>query len=96
MSGLHERWVAALDEIEHHLDVTRAVIDGHEDVEVPAWQPPGDIGPLPEELWPRARALAQELDAATQAAAQTRERIDGELGEVNRRRGAGTAYASTG
>ena len=94
MSGLHERWVAALDEIEHHLDATRAVIAGHEDVEVPAWQPPDDLGPLPEHLQPRARALAAAMETTTQDAAATRERIDHELREINRRRGAGTAYAS--
>ena len=94
MSGLHERWAAALDDLEHQLDRHRAVLDGHDEPEEPGgWQPPPELGPVPVHLRSRARELVTALDEVTDRADDRREEVADELRELSRRRGAVTAYA---
>lgn len=66
-------WQAALDRLES--DVARAEATQ----EVPTWQPPADLGPLPDSMRPRAEVILarQQLVMA---------RLQRELGEAARQR----------
>ena len=94
MNGLHERWAATLDDLEHQLERQRAVLDGHDEPEEPGgWQPPAGLGPVPAHLRERARRLVIALDDVATRAEDRREEVADELCQLTRRRGAVTAYA---
>lgn len=86
-------WVTVLDQLEQDLaELDTALTDG-EVMPVQAWVPPRDLGPLPDELQPRAQRLAVHLE---QLQSRTRNRLGQlteELADVEQRRKAGTAYA---
>ena len=85
--------VEVLAQLEQDLaELDGALADG-EVIPVQAWVPPRDLGPLPDELQPRAQRVAVQL---ARLQSRTRDRL-GELNEqldqVEQRRRAGTAYA---
>lgn len=53
------RWAAALDDFERALSEQCAFIAAGRPEEVVAFLPPPDLGPLPDELAPRAASLLQ-------------------------------------
>ena len=50
-------WREALDRLEAHADRAEQLIRGHAAPHEPPWQPPTDLGPIPDEFVPRARQL---------------------------------------
>ncbi|WP_036519426.1 hypothetical protein [Nocardioides sp. J54] len=63
-------WREALDRLEEHADRAEQLIRGKAGVEELPWQPPTDLGPIPDEFVPRARQLLarqQQLMAAIPA-----------------------------
>jgi hypothetical protein len=50
-------WTEALDRLEAHADRAEQMLRGAASPAPPPWQPPADLGPLPNELVPRARTL---------------------------------------
>ncbi|KAB2807255.1 hypothetical protein ACIRN4_12955 [Pimelobacter simplex] len=64
-------WTEALDRLEAHADRAEHLLRGESAEPAPApWQPPAELGPLPNELVPRARQLLarqQRLMAAIPA-----------------------------
>ncbi|GAA3660643.1 hypothetical protein GCM10022237_20610 [Nocardioides ginsengisoli] len=51
-------WTEALDRLEAHADRAEQMLRGASAAPAPPpWQPPADLGPLPNELVPRARML---------------------------------------
>jgi hypothetical protein len=66
-------WVHALDELEADVDAVEQMIrDEHRSQDMPAatsWEPPPGLGPLPQDLRPRADCiLTRQLEAAKAAA----------------------------
>lgn len=57
-SGRPASWGEALDRLEAHADRAERLLSGESADAAPApWQPPAELGPLPNELIPRAREL---------------------------------------
>jgi len=56
------RWSAVLDAFEARIAEQRTALDRGEAGDVPAFEPPGDLGPIPDALLARAAALALECD----------------------------------
>lgn len=55
-----DRWEQALTELELDLAETEAMLNGdHLAVPASPWQPPADLGPLPEPLRARAQLLVE-------------------------------------
>ncbi|MFA9446409.1 hypothetical protein [Egicoccus sp. AB-alg6-2] len=86
-------WLQVLEQLEADIAEYDIALAGGELVPVQTWVPPRDLGPLPDELQPRAQRLAVHL-AGLQS--RTRDRLgelSAQLNDVDRRRRAGTAYA---
>jgi hypothetical protein len=85
-------WVEVLAQLEQDLaELDTALLSG-EAMPVQAWIPPRDLGPLPDELQPRALRVAVQL---ARLQSRTRDRLgelSTELADVEQRRRAGTAY----
>lgn len=56
-AGWHEAWAAALDELELSLDQAERLLEAHDPVPPPVWQPPALVGPVPDQHVERARRL---------------------------------------
>ncbi|MBS3940192.1 MAG: hypothetical protein KG028_04450 [Actinobacteria bacterium] len=87
-----DTWVEVLDQLEQDLAELDGALEDGEVIPVQAWLPPGDLGPLPDELQPRAEGLAVQL---ARLQSRTRDRLgelSRELADVEQRRKAGTAY----
>ncbi|MCX6400749.1 MAG: hypothetical protein NTX33_12580 [Propionibacteriales bacterium] len=52
-------WREALDRLEEHADRAERMLQGHRTAEDAPWQPPTDLGPIPDEFLPRARVLLE-------------------------------------
>lgn len=89
-------WAAVLAEFEHQLALFDAAMVGPEAgvLQLPAWEPPGDIGPIPTELAPRARSVLERLRHASERAGARLDALQGQREEVGLRRRAGNAYAA--
>lgn len=87
-------WQAVLDRIHRDVQAFEAALAEQRAVEVVPWSLPEDLGPLPEQLRERAVAVAAELARAQQQAAEHRDQLGAELRDLERRRGAGRAYAT--
>ena len=58
-------WLEVLDELERRIAAQRAALDLGEAGELDAFEPPADLGPLPQTLLDRAALLlAESLDVA--------------------------------
>lgn len=89
-----DAWAEVLDQLEQDLAELDAALADGEVVPVQAWVPPRDLGPLPAELQPRAKNVAMQL---ARLQSRTRDRLgelSEQLGQVEQRRRAGTAYTS--
>lgn len=87
------RWIAALDRIEADTEAVEAALASEDPESVRPWAPPVDLGPLPVSLRERARALvARSVELQERTRARLSETSDG-LGDLDRRRRAGVAYA---
>ncbi|MFP4634410.1 MAG: hypothetical protein ACLFRD_00995 [Nitriliruptoraceae bacterium] len=89
-------WQAVLERISQDVHAFETALAEQQAVEVEPWTLPEDLGPLPEQLREQAVAVAAELARAQQQAAEHRDQLGAELRDLERRRGAGRAYASTG
>lgn len=88
-------WSDALDQIVAGLEALEAAsVDDVEAAppELPVWEPPQDLGPIPEELRPRATKLLAALKVAMGRGDARRAQVLAELQDLDRRRQAGTAY----
>ena len=67
----HDPWAAALDELEVTVTIAQRLIDGEgADEELPAWNPPQGLGPIPSLHVRRAqRLLARQRELISRAAA---------------------------
>lgn len=67
----HDAWGAALDELEVTVTIAERLIDGDEvDEELPVWNPPQGLGPIPTAHVRRAqRLLARQRELISRAAA---------------------------
>jgi hypothetical protein len=72
--GVGAAWAAVLDELERHADAP-ALSGG--------WEAPGSLGPLPEELAPRARAIAAAQDRAIRRMTDEQRRVGAHLDAVD-------------
>lgn len=52
-------WREALDRLEAHADHAERMLQGRRALDQAPWQPPTDLGPIPDEFLPRARVLLQ-------------------------------------
>lgn len=52
-------WREALDRLEAHADHAERLLEGRRALDAPPWQPPTDLGPIPDEFLPRARVLLE-------------------------------------
>lgn len=52
-------WREALDRLEEHADRTERMLRGHRTADEAPWQPPVELGPIPDEFLPRARVLLE-------------------------------------
>ncbi|NMO50198.1 hypothetical protein HH310_03195 [Actinoplanes sp. TBRC 11911] len=73
MTGWHDAWSTALDELELDVSTVEAMLaDEHRNAETPPadlWKPPTELGALPLELKPRAdEILTRQLKAAEEIA----------------------------
>ena len=82
-------WTEALDRLEAHADRAEQMLRGVSAAPAPPpWQPPADLGPLPNELVPRARMLLarqQRLMAAIPGALsgnRRQQRVADRVGEA--------------
>lgn len=75
-------WQALLDSLDEYVemlhDLTNAVSQGNF-TDVAPWMPPEDLGPLPEELAPRARQLLTSQRAALAGLGQARRSVGDQL-----------------
>ena len=85
-------WLRVLEELEAELDAVGAALEAGDDVPTSDWTPPQDLGPPPEELRERLRALALRLTAVHQRTRLRMTELGEELANVDRRRRAGAAY----
>lgn len=96
MSGLAQRWHDVLETIERDVATVQAAIGRSEAIVPRTWSPPVGLGPVPAELRPRATELLARIeDVATRCQDDLAE-LSAELGQVDRRRDAGNAYAASG
>lgn len=67
----YDHWAAALDELELTVTVAERLLDGEAgDEELPAWNPPRGLGPIPPLHVRRAqRLLARQRELISRAAA---------------------------
>lgn len=61
-----------------------------------AWSPPAEIGPLPDELRGRARAVLDRINVVTAELARRRDEVGGEIDGLTQRRQATRAYVTAG
>lgn len=52
-------WREALDRLEAHADHAERMLQGRRAPDSSPWQPPTELGPIPDEFLPRARALLE-------------------------------------
>lgn len=52
-------WREALDRLEAHAERAEQTLRGHGGGHVAPWQPPTELGPIPDEFLPRARLLLE-------------------------------------
>jgi len=77
-------WLAALDELEQ--GVARVgMLESGGTGEIAPWAPPADLGPIPEQLVPRARSLVDQLDAAEARLRVQQEAVRSEMIGLRRR-----------
>lgn len=96
MSGLAARWTEVLDRIEHDVATAQTALQAGTPVELESWQAPAeDLGAVPADLRPRAETIAGRLVDVQQRCRRDLSSLHAELGHVDRRRDAGTAYASS-
>jgi hypothetical protein len=72
--GVGDAWLAVLAELERHADAP-ALSAG--------WVPPASLGPLPEELAPRARAIAAAQERAIRRMTDEQRRVGAHLDAVD-------------
>lgn len=68
-----------LEDLEHHVEASQAPEAG---TGVVPWNTPAGLGPLPEELAPRAQALLTTLNEAAARTAAARDEIGAQLAAV--------------
>jgi len=86
-------WGEVLDQLEAEVAELDAALAGGDAVPLHAWVPPRGLGPLPEELRPRAQTVATRMTQAQQRMRARLGELAAELQDVEQRRRAGTAYA---
>ena len=89
-------WERELNRLERDVDAASSLLDAGEVPPAERWFPPEDMGPLPEQLRPRAEQLLRSLDVVSRRAAERREGLGRELNELHRRRDAAHAYNVSG
>ena len=97
MSAYDPRWDAALDELEAEIaQLEFGLAAGNlEQIEAAGvWTPDPDLKVLPIELAERAADLARRMELAEEQATEVKDQLSTELGSLNRRRQASTAYLS--
>lgn len=80
----HDRWVDLLDRLEDDVAIAMCALD---DPSAPPahtelWAPPTDMGPLPEDLLPRASLLQRAQKSVRDRQAQALESVRQQLGAV--------------
>lgn len=96
VSGPAGTWSAALDALEADVEtLDRALHDGTA-LAVASWQPPRDLGPVPDSLVTRAERLVARIAEVRGRGQQRLTQLHEDLGELDRRRDAGAAYSSAG
>lgn len=93
MTEVTDVWCGVLDQLEAEVAELDAALVRGDVVPLHAWVPPRDLGPLPEELRPRAQSIATRIAQAQQRMRARLGELAGELQDVEQRRRAGTAYA---
>lgn len=87
-----DTWVGALARLQQDLDaLDRALATGAEVVTLP-WTPPGDLGPIPDDLRLRAEELLGRIGRATERLRGAQAGLAGQRQDVDRRRAASAAY----
>ena len=90
----HRRWEQILVELEDQLDELAWALETGAPVPATSWRSPGDLGPPPEHLEPRAQAVAVRMTHLRRRADARLAELGDELRGLGRRRQAGATYAS--
>lgn len=85
-------WERELNRLERDARAARALLDAGEVPPQELWQPPADLGPMPEELSDRTALLVAYLNETSRLASERRTALNRELEELHRRRDAARAY----
>lgn len=93
-------WDVVLDEFERSLDVHAAqfesISDDAEPTALPPWEPPAEVGPIPEHLLGHAQTLLERSDElATALSAELAERAASAPTTPHRRRTHPTTHAAS-
>lgn len=89
-------WERELNRLERDVHAASSLLDDDELPPAERWSPPDGLGPLPEQLRPRAEQLLEALQAVSRRAAERREDLGRELDDMHRRRDAARAYIVSG
>lgn len=92
--GIALSWSAALEALEADVDALDDALERGSNVAVSSWQPPQDLGPVPEDLVPRAQRLLERISEVRGRGSERLGELRGELTELDRRRDAGLAYSN--
>lgn len=93
-------WDLVLDEFEQSLDTHAAQLDAiaadADPSPLRAWEPPVEVGPIPEHLLGRAQTLLERSDElATALSTELAERSSSSTGSATRRRSHPTHHAAS-
>jgi hypothetical protein len=77
-------WDDALDALAEDLAAQRAALTAGQPAAAPGFEPPTDLGPLPDRLRERARRLLAENEAVAAAVEAAMARVERELAAVER------------
>lgn len=89
-------WDEILDGLDRDVQALEVALREGRPVVVETWQPPADAGTIPTHLLGRARDIAAHLDGLRSRVASHVDELRAELTDLERRRGAGAAYAAAG
>jgi len=94
MTDSEAAWERALTAVEQQLAATEAGLRDGDEVPDVTWEVPDELGAMPPSVAPRARALLERTEHVQTEVRQRMTRLTSELGALQHRRGALTAYVS--
>ena len=95
MARVRGPWDEVLDTLDRDIQSLEVALREGHPVAVETWRPPADAGPIPSHLLGRAARIVAHLDQLRGRVAEHVDELRGELTDLERRRGAGAAYAAS-